>query len=54
METERKEYIIASESFVPGVEITFGHREGVSEMESAVHVGVGEGLEIFWLFVGFS
>ena len=54
METERKEYIVASKSFVPGVEITFGHREGVPEMEGAVHVGIGEGLEIFGLFVGFS
>lgn len=53
MESEREKYVEASKSFVPSVEIAFGHREGVAEVESAVHVGVGEGLEELGLSVGF-
>ena len=54
METKRKEYIKARESFVPSIEVTLGHREGVSEMESAIHVGIREGFEIFRLFIRLS
>ena len=54
VESEGEEDVVAGESTVPGVEIALGHGEGVSEVEGAVHVGVGEGLEILGLVVGFS
>lgn len=54
MEAEGEEYVVAGDAFIPGVEIAFGHGEGVSEVESAVHVGVGEGLEVLGFFVGLS
>lgn len=53
MESEGEKYVEASKSFVPSVEIAFGHGEGVAEVESAVHVGVGEGFEELGLSVGF-
>lgn len=52
MEAEWEQYIISVKSFVPGVEITFGHGEGMAQVEEAVHVGVGEGLEVFGFLVG--
>ena len=54
MESEREEDIVASQATVPCVEITFGHGEGMSEVEGAVHVGVGKGLEILGFVIGFS
>lgn len=53
MEAKGEEYIEAGKSFVPCVKITFGHGEGMAEVESAVHVGVGESLEELGLVVGF-
>lgn len=54
MEAEGEEDIIASDAFIPGIEVALGHGEGVSEVEGAVHVGEGEGLEVFRLRVGLS
>ena len=54
MESEGKEDIVAGQATVPSVEIALGHGEGVSKVEGAIHVGVGEGLEILGLVVGFS
>lgn len=54
MESEREQYIISVKSFIPGVEVAFGHGEGVPQMEETVHVGVGESLEELGLFVGFD
>jgi len=45
VEAEREENIEALKSFVPSVEVALGHREGVSEVEEAVHVGIRESLE---------
>jgi hypothetical protein len=49
MEAEGEEDVISSEAFIPSIEVALGHGEGVSEVEGAVHVGVGEGLEVFRL-----
>ena len=54
METEGEQDVVAVQSFVPGVEVAFGHGEGVNQVEQAVHVGVGEGLEEFGFLVGFD
>ena len=53
MEPEREKDVVASQSPVPCIEIAFGHREGVAEMQSAVHIGVREGFEVLGFFVGF-
>lgn len=54
METEWEQYIVAVQSFIPGVEIAFCHGKGVAQVEQAVHVCVGEGLEEFGFFVGLN
>ena len=54
VESEGEEDVVASQATVPCIEITFGHGEGMSEVEGAVHVGVGKGLEILGFVVGFS
>lgn len=54
METEGEKYIVSSYAFVPGIEVAFGHREGVTQVEGAVHVGVGECLEKLRLLVRLS
>ena len=51
---EGEQDIIAGKASIPSVEVTFSHGKGVSEVESAVHVGVGEGFEVFRFFVGFG
>lgn len=51
MESKGEEDVEASESFVPSIEVALGHGEGVSEVQSPVHVGEGEGLEEFLLLV---
>ena len=53
MEAEGEEDVVAVEALVPGVEVALGHREGMTEVEGAVHVGVGESLEPLGLLVGF-
>ena len=53
MIAEGEEYIVVIESFVPSVEIAFGHGEGMSKMEHTIHVGVGESLKVFVFFIRF-
>ena len=53
MESEGEEDVEAGEAFIPGVEVALGHGEGVSEVEDAVHVGVGEGFKELLLLFGF-
>lgn len=52
VESEGEEDVVASQSLKPGIEVTLGHGESVAEMEGAVHVGEGEGLEVFRLISG--
>jgi hypothetical protein len=54
METERKQNVVAVQSFVPGVKVAFGHGEGVAQVQQTIHVGVGKGLEEFGFLVGFD
>lgn len=54
MESEGEENVEAGESFIPSVEVALGHGEGMPEVQSAVHVGEGEGLEEFLLLVGLG
>ena len=54
MESKGEEDVEAGQSFVPSIEVALGHREGVSEVESAVHVGKGEGLKELLLVVGLG
>ena len=53
MVSEGEEHVEAGEAFVPGIEVALGHGEGVAEVQRAVHVGEGEGLEVLGFFVGF-
>jgi hypothetical protein len=52
MESEGEEDVESSKAFIPCIEVAFGHGEGVSEVESAIHVGERESLEEFLLFTG--
>jgi len=54
VESKWEKYVEAGDSFVPSIEVTFSHGESVAQMESAVHVWVGECFEILRLFVGFT
>jgi hypothetical protein len=54
METEWKKNVIAVQSFVPGVEVAFGHGEGVAQVEQTIHVSIRKGLEEFGFLVGFD
>ena len=52
MEAEGEEDVVPCQSFIPCVEVALGHGEGVSEVQRAVHVGEGKGLEEFLLVGG--
>ena len=54
MESKGPEDVEASNAFVPCIEVTLGHGEGVSEVECSIHVGVGEGLKVLGLLIGFD
>ena len=54
MEAEGEQDVKASDPLVPSIEVTLSHGEGVSEMQSSVHVWVGECFEILGLLVGFA
>ena len=54
MVSEGEEDVVAGEPLVPGIEVALGHGEGVAEVEEAVHIGVGKGLEELGLLVGLS
>lgn len=45
MEGERKQNLLAQQPLKPGLEFGLGEREGVSQVQPAVHVGVREGAE---------
>jgi hypothetical protein len=53
VKSKREKNIEAVESFEPSIEVAFSHGEGMSQMKSAIHIGIGEGLEIFRFFIGF-
>jgi hypothetical protein len=54
MIAEREEYVVVVESFVPSIEITLGHREGMSKVEYTIHVGIGKCLKEFAFFIGLD
>jgi hypothetical protein len=54
VEAEGEEDVVSGQSLEPGVKVALGHREGVAEMQGAVHVGEGEGLEVFGLVGGLD
>lgn len=51
MESEGEEDVEAGQSLVPSIEVALCHREGMSEVQGAVHVGEGEGLKELLLVV---
>ena len=51
MEPKWEKNIEARDSFIPSIEIAFGHREGMSQVESSVHVGVGKGFKVLGFLV---
>lgn len=47
METKRKQHIKAAQPLIPSVEIAFGERECMPQMQLAIHVRKREGHEEF-------
>lgn len=45
MEALREEHIVAAQAVVRGRKLELGQREGVAQVQHAVHVWVGEGAE---------
>ena len=43
MESKGPKNILALKTFKSGCEFSFGETEGMSEMESSIHIGIGEG-----------
>jgi hypothetical protein len=54
MVTEREQNIVTVQSFIPSIEIAFGHGESVAQVQQAIHVGVRESLKEFGFLVGFD
>ena len=51
MISEGEQDVEPAKAFIPGIEITLGHRECMSQMQEPIHVGIWEGHEKFGLLV---
>ena len=54
METKGEENVKAVQSFIPSIEVAFGHRESMSKVEGAIHIWIGKCLKELLFFIGLS
>ncbi len=53
MVSKGEQDVVASQSLVPGIEVTLGHGESMTQMEAAVHVREREGLKVLGFLIRF-
>lgn len=54
MVAEWEQNVVAVQSFIPSIEVAFGHGEGMTQVQQTIHVCVWEGLEEFGFLVGLD